>query len=212
MVGRERRGCDTSLLNLVFLSNGKMSSAKLCADRKGLRGAVGTGRGRGWDDSWRSPWSGCHLLKERRPACSEVSDPLGLRLFLRSSKAQGKEGRIRVPCARLPIALVDSTLNPHGVGAVGHMNPPPRPSRPLSPSLPCHIRVWGPTPLLTRMGVDGVRRFRLPRDSSFVSTSLTIWDTARGGSRWYNLRQMRSMGQWEGAPEPLLPLSLPSLA
>lgn len=83
-------------------------AAKLCVDRAGLHGAVGTGEGDGGVDSWRSLRSGYHLLKEGGLPAGEVSDAgLGV-LFeiLKSSRKGGKKSEVpSTPC--LPTALAE---------------------------------------------------------------------------------------------------------
>ena len=159
-------------------------SQALCRQGRAARcgGHGGGGRGGRADDSWRSPRSGCHLLKEGGLPAGEVSDAGFRALFeiLKSSRKGGTNQRYP-PRPVCPQPWWSSTLlptwgggswapRPHLLGLPGLGTPFPYPAR-------C---VWGP---VLPADMDRGRWSKddpLLQNSSFVSTSLTIWDTARG--------------------------------
>ena len=82
----------------------------------------------------------------------------------------------------LPVVLILPGTPPShmGWGQLGTQTTPPWPSRPgHSPFLPARC-VWGPVLPADTDGGGWSKDDPLLQNSSFLSTSLTIWDTARG--------------------------------
>lgn len=93
--GQGAQRCDTSLLNLDLSFKWKnVMQPSSVQTGQGCAVQWARGRGRG-DDSWRSPRSGCHLLKEGGLPAGEVSDAGFGALFeiLKSSRKGGTNQR-----------------------------------------------------------------------------------------------------------------------
>lgn len=181
--GHGAQRCDASLLNLDLsfkwtdvMQPSSVRTGQGCAVRWARR------RGTGGVDSWRSLRSGYHLLKEGGLPAGKVSDAgFGVLFEILKSSRKGGTNQRYPPLPVCPLPWWSSALLPTWGG--GSWAPRPRllglPG--LGTPLPHPTRcVWGPMLPADTDGGGWSKDVPLLQTSSFMSMSLTIWDTAWG--------------------------------